>query len=737
MSLAEYVDRAFEQPLAAAHASRYLLAAIESAGTREVVENGERAQRYRFFDDPHNDGEHAVLGNTATLNAFVDDVRAIAAGRGKAETILWFAGPTATGKSELKRCLINGLREFSKTDAGRRYTIEWNVSDADRGPGLTYGEEPVDREDDWYESPVQASPLSVFPTDVREDVLADVNDHREDADALRADADLPPFSREAYDHLEQQYRREGVADVFAAATDPKHLRVKNYVVERGQGIGVLHSEDAGSPKERLVGSWVAGLLGQLDSKGRKNPQAFSYDGVLSQGNGCLTIMEDASQHADLLQKLLNVPDERRVKLDKGIGMDLDTQLVVISNLDLEAQLNKHDDRQGFDPLKALKRRLSKHELGYLTSISLEAQLLRRELTGDAGVWTATDPEVLAERAAQPVTVSVRDDDGETERELAPHTIEAAALYSVVTRLDDDDHGDELSLVEKALLFDRGYVGSGEDRRDASEFDLADGADGANGIPVTYTRDVLADRLHADADRSHPDLAVERVITPGDVLSGMVDGLSSAPVFSDAERAEFNDRVAVVEAYIHDQQAEDVRDAVLAGEGASESAVEEYVDNVHAWATGDTVENARGEQAEPDALSMKLFETETLGRFDADTHYHGNDPTPAVETFREDTVMTAVTRHAWEHRDDEFHAHDVDLSTVPVLRDVLAGNDWDDVKRVHPEFDPTQWADPPEGTDTAAVKADAISFLVSERGYSRASAELASRSVISEVTDEWD
>jgi predicted Ser/Thr protein kinase len=97
MSLAEYVDRAFEQPLAAAHASRYLLAAIESEGTRKVVENGEELQRYRFFDDPHNDGEHAVLGNTETLNAFVDDLRAIAAGRGKAETILWFAGPTATG----------------------------------------------------------------------------------------------------------------------------------------------------------------------------------------------------------------------------------------------------------------------------------------------------------------------------------------------------------------------------------------------------------------------------------------------------------------------------------------------------------------------------------------------------------------------------------------------------------------------------------------------------------------
>jgi len=737
MSLAEYVDRAFEEPLAAAHASRYLLAAIESEGTREVVEHGERLDRYRFFDDPHNGGEHAVLGNTATLNAFVDDLRAIAAGRGKAETILWFAGPTATGKSELKRCLVNGLREFSKTPEGRRYTVEWNISDAERGPGLTYGEDPVDREDDWYESPVQASPLSVFPADVRAELLADLNERREDTDELRADADLPPFSREAYEYLEEKYRREGVEDPFAAVTDPEHLRVKNYVVDRGQGVGVLHSEDAGSPKERLVGSWVAGLLGQLDSKGRKNPQAFSYDGVLSQGNGCLTVVEDASQHADLLQKLLNVPDERRVKLDKGIGMDLDTQLVVISNLDLEAQLNKHDDRQGFDPLKALKRRLSKHEFDYLTSVSLEAQLLRRELTGDSEVWTATDPEALAERAREPVAVSVRDEDGPTDRELAPHAVEAAALYSVVTRLDGEDLPEDLSLVEKALLFDRGYVGSGEDRREAAEFDFDGGADGANGVPVTYTRDALADLLHdGETDRSHPELAVERVVTPDDVLDAMVAGLADAPVFSDAERAEFEDRLGVVADHVRDRQEADVLDAILSEEGASEAEVEEYVDNVHAWATDDTVENARGEREAPDALAMKLFETETLGRF-GDSDYLGNDPGEPVREFREDTVMTAVTRHAWEHRDDEFHARDVDLSTVPVLRDVLAGNDWDDVERVHPDFDPAQWPDPPEGTETAAVKERTVEFLVAERDYSPASAELASRTVLAEVADGWD
>src|SRR6056297_2866284 len=142
MALGEYVDTVLETPEIAAHASKYLLAAIEAAGTRSVIEEGDEKERYRFFDDPANDGEHAVLGNTDVLNGFVDDLRSIAAGRGKEEKIVWLEGPTATGKSELKRCLVNGLREYSKTPAGRRYTIEWNVAGAgEDDPGLTYGDQ--------------------------------------------------------------------------------------------------------------------------------------------------------------------------------------------------------------------------------------------------------------------------------------------------------------------------------------------------------------------------------------------------------------------------------------------------------------------------------------------------------------------------------------------------------------------------------------------------------------------
>ena len=737
MSLAEYVERAVERPSIAAHAAKYLLDAIEAAGTRTVIEEGEQTERYRFFDDPENDGEHAVLGNTAVLNAFVDDLRSIAAGRGKAEKIIWFDGPTATGKSELKRCLINGLREYSKSPEGRRYTIEWNVQGAAEQRGLSYGDSRDNDEDDWYESPVQTHPLSVFPPDVRAEIIADCNATLDDHIPIQVGTDLDPFSREAYEYLEEQYRRRGRSDLFSAITDPQHLRVKNYVVDVGQGIGVLHSEDEGQPKERLVGSWMRGMLQELDSRGRKNPQAFSYDGVLSQGNGLLTVVEDAGQHADLLQKLLNVPDEGRVKLDKGIGMDVDTLMLIISNPDLEAQLNQHAERDGSDPLKALKRRLDRHEFTYLTNLSLEAQLIRRELTDQTAVWEADRYDDLDDRIRDSLTMTVRDDDGSTiDRELAPHAIEAAAMYSVVTRLSDDDLPEDLDLVQKALLFDRGYLQDGDQRRDKEDFAFTEETNGRHGIPVTYTRDVIAELLQTDLDRNHPELPVETVVMPRDVLNQMIDGLNDAPVFSPGERAEYESRLVPVKNYVFDRQETDVIEAITYDSGVSADAVETYVEHVYAWSTGDPIENDRGERVEPDALKMKLFEIEQLGRFDEDD-YHGNRPGERVEQFREEQVITALNRHAWEQRGEDFAVEDVDLTDIPVIESVLETSDWDDVARLFEDLDPEQWDDPPANTETAAVKERTIAVLVEEFGYTESSAELTSRHVMGQVSYKWD
>lgn len=55
----------------------------------------------------------------------------------------------------------------------------------------------------------------MFPEDVREQLLADLNEELEDHVPVQVDAELDPFSREAYDYLEERYRRNGEEELFS------------------------------------------------------------------------------------------------------------------------------------------------------------------------------------------------------------------------------------------------------------------------------------------------------------------------------------------------------------------------------------------------------------------------------------------------------------------------------------------------------------------------------------------
>jgi non-specific serine/threonine protein kinase len=414
-------------------------------------------------------------------------------------------------------------------------------------------------------------------------------------------------------------------------------------------------------------------------------------------------------------------------------MDIDTQLVVISNPDLGAELDQFEERNGTDPLKALKRRLDKHEFRYLTNLSLEAELIRRELTNETAVWSADDYADLDERIRESLVIDVSDGARIRGRELAPHAVEAAALYSVVSRLDAENLPGDVSLVDKALLYDRGWIQRGDSRHHAEEFAFS-GGDGTHGIPVTYTRDVIANLLHHDTDRQHPALDVASVVMPTDVLNRMAEGLGDAPVFSRAESTEFEGRLAVVKDYVAERQETDVLNAILAEKGVEEATVAEYVEHVYAWDGDGTVETDRG-PVDPDPLLMKVFETEHLGRFD-DDDYAGDAPDEDVESFRREKVITALNRYAWENRDEAFSVSNVDLTEIPVVRSVLEAHDWTDVRRLFPDFDPDQWDDPPANTETERVKSRTVEELQS-MGYTAASAELTSRAVLREVSYAWD
>lgn len=706
LTFEEFVEQFLDNPQIASKSSQYLLNAIEYYGTRTVIEKGEEVERYKFFDDIPNNGEHAILGNTKELNQFVEKLRQLANTDAKiTDKIIWFDGPTATGKSELKRCLVNGLEAYSRTDEGRRYTVEWNLNTqkSDR-VGLSYNDSVGEVEEDWFENPVQTNPLCLLPEEIRQEYVSEL-----DYD-VPLNMDMDPFSREAFRQLKRHYESEGAGeDMFSKITAPPHLRIVRYSVTEGQGIGVLHSEDQGAAKERLIGSWLPQMFEQLGSRGRKNPHAYSYDGLLSQGNGTLSIIEEASQHADLLQKLLNVPDEGFIKLDQRIPFEIDTVLLILSNPDLQTQLDQHADRTD-DPLKALKRRLDRLELRYLLSMSDEVQLIRRETLDERGVWV----EDFEEKSRQPATI-----DG---AHFEPHTLQAAALYAVVTRLDKTDC-DGLSLVEKALLYEQGYVEKDGEEKEKDDFDFnGDNSDGKIGIPVTHTRDTL--------------LSFEKgeKVVPQEVLEEISDDLEDNPMFSDKEIDEFQSRTSRVEEFILQKQEDDFLRAALRDRQATEESIRDYIDDVYMWEEYGADEE---DEDNPDPLEMKIFETRHLGFTEED--YDGADPSEAVVEFREENIMEALNQYIWSNKEDgyQFDASDIPLSEIPVIDDLVGSYGWDNVKSKYEKFDPGAWDDAPQGTDTHELRTTVVENLQEMYGYSEEGAEKTSKYVINEVSEQWE
>jgi len=685
-SLSEFLDYARDNPQAVVDSVQYIVNAIEHYGKRTVIERGEEKERYRFFDDPENDGEHAVLGNTEQLNDLVQSLKRKTREEGDNDKILWVTGPTATGKSELKRCLFNGLQAYAQTEEGRRYTLEWSLDSLSGGDGLTYNDS-FDDDKDWYKSPVNINPLAVLPEETRGDFVNDLDTEY----SVEGETELDPFSREAFSHLSEEY------DTFEEMVSSDHLRVVSYIPEMGDGLGVLQSEDTGNVKEKMAGSWMRNAMEEFASRGRKNAQAFTYDGILSQGNSCVSLVEDAHHHIDLFQKLMNVCEENVVKLDNKIVMDIDTTIICISNPDFEARIQEYEDALDADPLKALRRRLEKYNFTYLTSLLLETQLLRKHVCNENVLWEE-DTEEQFEKVSNPAEIF--------DSHFSPHALEAAAFYSVMTRLGETENY-ELSRKERVLYYDRGYHVKNNQRVDVDTDKAVSEEDGVLGVPVTYTSEIIS------------GLAQENnVVMPHDVIGEMREKLKETPLFSDMEAEEFIQYSSGTFSYVDNEMKKDIIDAMIGDNRPSEEDIRDYVDSLFSWFE----EN----EDDYDDYELREFETSYMNLNPA-KYTDDAEPEERVVEFRVDKIINPINNYIWSNKDEE--GEDLPIEESSALQLLLSDNDWMRVEQLYDNIDINQWRDPPEGSNTEELKEKTIDNMV-EMGYTEESAEKATIRVFS-------
>ena len=149
-SFAEYLDIVRRDPSVTRTAYQRLYDMIVSKGTEDIVVNKDKVVRYRFFDDPDNNGEDAIFGLERTLTNLVNILKSAAHGYGTERRVLLLHGPVGSSKSTLARLLKKGLERYSRTEEGRLFTYGWK----EIGP---------DGEEIFTDCPMHEEPLHLIP----------------------------------------------------------------------------------------------------------------------------------------------------------------------------------------------------------------------------------------------------------------------------------------------------------------------------------------------------------------------------------------------------------------------------------------------------------------------------------------------------------------------------------------------------------------------------------------------
>jgi serine protein kinase len=182
--------------------------------------------------------------------------------------------------------------------------------------------------------------------------------------------------------------------------------------------------------------------------------------------------------------------------------------------------------------------------------------------------------------------------------VAPHTLEVAALWSILTRLQDDKD-QKLSLVDKAKLYDgRSLPGWTEDK--VKEMRDKYPEEGMKfGVSARYVQDKISNCLS-----SHHDYINQFM-----VLNELRDGLNSSSLISNKEDiAKYRTCVDLAIKELNEILKTEVQKALVGDEQAITRLCSNYIDNMMAYIEKVKITDPfTGREQEPDERLMRSIE----------------------------------------------------------------------------------------------------------------------------------
>ncbi len=185
------------------------------------------------------------------------------------------------------------------------------------------------------------------------------------------------------------------------------------------------------------------------------------------------------------------------------------------------------------------------------------------------------------------------------KHIAPHTLEIAAMWAILTRLEEPKKF-QLALMQKLKLYDgKALPGFTEDH----VLELREEAprEGMFGISPRYVMDKISNALVSEEN--------PHCVNPFMVMKELDEGLDHySLITSDEQRKRYRELLSLVRQEYEEIIKNEVRRAITADEEALKRLCQNYIENVKAYVRGEKVRNRyTGELEEPDERLMRSIE----------------------------------------------------------------------------------------------------------------------------------
>jgi len=297
---------------------------------------------------------------------------------------------------------------------------------------------------------------------------------------------------------------------------------------------------------------------------------------------------------------LGASQEHKIKPKKFPQTDIDEVIIGHTN---EPEYRK---LQNNEYMEALRDRTVKVDIPYITKLREEIKIYTKDFNNE-----------------------------KIKKHIAPHTVEMAAMWAVLTRLEEPKKHN-LTLMQKLKLYN-GKTLPGYTEDNVKELRKSAAREGLDGISPRYIQDKISNAL-VDDSADH--------INPFMVLRELETGLRHhSLITSEEDRKRYKELLAEVRKEYEDIVKNEVQRAIAADESAISRLCANYLDNVKAYTQKEKVRNPyTGQDEPPDERLMRSIEEKI------------NIPENRKEDFRREIMnyigALAVDQKKFDYRSNE-------------------------------------------------------------------------------------